>query len=166
MVFHIPRVSTLCRSGEKIQVAGFAAIDSKWHDCSITLFLFFNCTAAHTWVKGPIAVPKWAKLMNYRHSTLLHSSDITKDLGNSEQIYALSPFSILVQCHLAGRGSSDGTKAGDVLQPVLGHCGRKGKVARAAQLGSGGEWLLIWDSPLSKVLKTQHRKKNERVKDT
>lgn len=134
MVFHIPRVSTLCRSGEKIQVVGFAAIDSKWHDCSITLFLFLNCTAAHTRVKGPTAAPKWAKLGNYWHSALLHSSDTTKDLGNSEHIYTLSPFSILAQCHLPGRGSLDGAKEGDVLQPALGHSDRKGKVVLAARV--------------------------------
>lgn len=126
-------------------------------------FLFFSCTAAHTGIKGLIAVPKQAKLLNYRHSALLRSSDTTKDVGNSEEMYALSPFSILAQCHRAGVGSSDGTRVGDVLQPARSHRGRKGKVVQAARLGLGGEWLLIWDSPLGKVLKTQHRKKS--VKD-
>lgn len=144
---------------KKVQIVGFAAIDSKWHDSRTMTFLFLNCTGAHTWIKGPTAVPKQAKLLSYQCSALLCSSDTTKDLGNLEQMYALSPFSILAQCHMAGRGSWDGTRAGDVLQPALSHCGRKGKVVQAAVLELGGEWLLIWDSPSGKVLKTQHREK-------
>lgn len=67
---------------KKNQTVGFAAIDSKWHDNRTVAFLFLKCTVAHVGIKGPTAVPKQAKPMNYQHSDSLHSSDTTKGLGS------------------------------------------------------------------------------------